>query len=630
MMMISLSRKTVRQTWRPYAGAFVALACGIVLMALTVSLLGAIEETASQTDVSAADRVKLDDLAAMFGFMAGVSLFMAMFVVASTFGFVVATRRRELGLLRLVGATPRQVRRLVLGESAVVALLATVVGCAVATVSLPGVLWLLEVRGITDLDLETPAPWLAWSVAAPAGAGVALIGARRAARRAAKVAPVAALQEAAIERRRLTVWQVLVGLTCAAAVLTVLVFSSRMEPLFILVTAIFLPEVIVIGLMCFGGILFPTLAGLLARPFADRDVSARLARDHVRTASRTPASLAAPIVAMSSIAGSLILALSFTADWTTALDREQLAAPLVVETGAPGVGDLVADHPAVAVADARRSVHLRLRGEPEDVEAVDVADAAAARGLHAVRGDLDDLHGRALAVSETWTSDSGKDLGDTVAARIGGQDVQLRIVAVVADAPDLYGDHVVADDLVAKQLKGVDPEQVFVVPADGVSAGEARAALEASLAGTSSRVLTADAWIDQVDRETRAANNVGLLVLLGPAGLFSGIAIVNAILIGASQRRKQLRVVRLLGATDQQLRRMAVWEAGLVGAAALLVGGLVTGFVGWLVRRVTTADVAGVHLTVPWLPLGAVAATCAALVVVGALAGSRSALRTGS
>ena len=69
-------------------------------------------------------------------------------------------------------------------------------------------------------------------------------------------------------------------------------------------------------------------------------MSARLARDHVRTAVRTPAALAAPVLAISAIAGSMMVALSFTADWVTALDRAQLATPHVVETGGDArVGD---------------------------------------------------------------------------------------------------------------------------------------------------------------------------------------------------------------------------------------------------------------------------------------------------
>ena len=84
----------------------------------------------------------------MVGIMSAIALFMAMFVVASTFGFVVAARRRELGLLRLVGATPGQVRRMVLGESAVVAVLATVAGCLLAAVTGPAFGALLEARGV--------------------------------------------------------------------------------------------------------------------------------------------------------------------------------------------------------------------------------------------------------------------------------------------------------------------------------------------------------------------------------------------------------------------------------------------------------------------------------------------------
>jgi putative ABC transport system permease protein len=99
------------------------------------------------------------------------------------------------------------------------------------------------------------------------------------------------------------------------------------------------------------------------------------------------------------------------------------------------------------------------------------------------------------------------------------------------------------------------------------------------------------------------------------------------VLIGVSQRRRQLRTISLLGATPGQLRRIAVWEAGLVGAAALLAGGAVTGFVAWLVRHAVTRDVPGASMTVPWVPLGAVGATCAGLALLAAFVGSRRVVR---
>ncbi|MFC7495307.1 MULTISPECIES: FtsX-like permease family protein [unclassified Nocardioides] len=610
--MLSLSRKTVRQSWPPYAGAFVALAGGVALISVAVTLGGAIAVSAERAGVTAAERTQLDDLAAMVGMMSVVALFMAMFVVASTFGFVIAARQRELGLLRLVGATPRQVRRMVLGESVVVAVLATIGGLLLATIATPAFVALLESKGLLAVELTMPAPWISWSASAGAGILVALLGSWRASRRASRVEPVAALREAALERRRPTVVQIVVGTICLAGSVALFLVASSVGPLFALVCGILVPEVVVIGLVCFGRVLFPWLGGLLARPFARRDVAARLARDHVRTGARTPAAVAAPILAISAVAGSMMVSLDFGADWSSALDRARLHAPLVVETaGDPAVAPLLTGDPEVELADQRVVI-----GEHE---VVDVRLAREARGLHAVRGSLDDLGDERVAVTETYAMDEGVGVGDAVRLRVDGERVRAEVAAIVSDAPDLYADVLVPPALGGERADRVVPDLVFVDPGT--------ADVEALLAGTSATVLTSEAWIDQVDAQTRANNRIGLWVLLGPAGLYAGIAIVNSVLIGVSQRRRQLRTVSLLGATDDQLRRMAIWEAGLVGGGALLLGGLVTGFVGWLIRHASTRDVADVGLTIPWLPLAAIAATCLGLAVAAALAGARAASR---
>lgn len=610
--MLSLSRRTVRQSWPPYVGAFVAMACGVVLIAMTATMIGAVDVSTRRAGVTAAERVQLDDLAAMLGIMAGVSVFMAMFVVASTFGFVVAARQRELGLLRLVGATPRQVRRMVLGESAIVAVLATVAGGLLATLVTPVFIALLEAKGLLAVELTMPPPWIAWVAAAGCGIGVALLGSWRASKRAARVSPVAALREAGLERRRPSVVQIVVGTVCLVGPAAVLLVADEISPLLAMVVGILLPEVVVVGLVCFGRLLFPWLGGQLARPFVGRDVATRLAREHVRTGARTPAALAAPVLAIAAIAGSMIVTLSFAADWTTALDREQLQTPVVVETnGDATVATALTSDPDVALADPRIVVGER--------EVVDVALVEQTRGLRAVRGSLDDLGDDRIAVTETYASDAGTGLGDRVAIRVDGERVRPVVAAVVSDAPGLYADVLVPPALGGARAARVVPEVVFVDPGS--------ADLTAVLAGTEATVLTAEAWIDQVDARTRANNQLGLWVLLGPAGLYAGIAIVNSVLIGVSQRRRQLRTVALLGATDEQLRRMAIWEAGLVGAAALLLGGLVTASVGGLLRFAIARDVADAALTVPWLPLAAIAATCLGLALVAALVGARVAVR---
>lgn len=70
-------------------------------------------------DPSAArDAEQLTSVVALPGTAAGVTGFVSVFVTASTFAFVIALRTRELGLLRMAGATPGQVRRTLLGEAA--------------------------------------------------------------------------------------------------------------------------------------------------------------------------------------------------------------------------------------------------------------------------------------------------------------------------------------------------------------------------------------------------------------------------------------------------------------------------------------------------------------------------------
>jgi putative ABC transport system permease protein len=622
-MMLQLSRQTVRHSWPPYVGALVALTGGVTLLATAVSISAAVDSSSRGAALSRAERAQLADLTSLFGIMSAVALFMAVFVVGSTFGFVVAARRRQLGLLRLVGATPRQVRLMVLGESAVVAVLAAVAGCLLALVATPAFLAVLRWRGVLVIDLTMPGPWLAWAVAAPTGIAVALLGSWRASKRAARVSPLAAFQEAGLERRRPSVWQLVIGTLCLGGTVAAVVLTRDTSPIFALVTAVLLPEVVVIGLYCFGGLVFPTLAGLVGRPFVGRDVSARLARDHVRTAVRTPVALAAPILAISAIAGSLILTLSFVADWTTALNREQLAAPYVVSTeNDPSVASRL-DDADLPLVDERASVTVEVGPElsAESVEAVDPATAVPARGLRAVEGDLAGLAAGGVAVSESRHTDQGTDVGDVLELRVDGKVLRPRVVAVFRDAPDLFGELVAPRSLVLPDDRDAKPDLLFVDPGD--------TDLARLLDGTDARVLTADQWIDEVDQQTRAANTLGLWVLLGPAGLYAGIAIVNSVMVGASQRRAQLRTIALLGATRRQLRRMALWEAGLVGAAGLLAGTAVTVLVGWTIRVATSADVPDQPFMLPWVPLGAIGATCAALTMLAALVGSRRAVRPG-
>ena len=116
-------------------------------------------------------------------------------------------------------------------------------------------------------------------------------------------------------------------------------------------------------------------------------------------------------------------------------------------------------------------------------------------------------------------------------------------------------------------------------------------------------------------------------MLLGPAALYSAIAIANTLLMGSLQRRHEFVTSRLLGATPAQLRRMVLWESSLVGTIALSLGTAITVTVGVLIRHAMNAGLADVPTTVPWGILLGIGALCLILAVGSALAPTTYLLR---
>lgn len=627
MMLLDLSRHTVRRNIAPYVGSFVALFLGVTLIGLTVEMITAVAYATSRLDPGDTEgRLQLDDLASMFGVMSSFSGFIAIFVVASTFSFVVSSRRRELGLLRLIGATPRQVRRMILGESLIVAAVASLAGCVFAHLMTPATLWLAHERGLTPMKLDPPSFWPTLAIAFPIGAVVALIGARSAARRAAKIPPIDAMREAAVERRRMGFWRFTVGLVCLAGSLAMLITMGAVTGELSLVLGIFAPEMLVISAVCFGPWLFPALARLIAWPLVRRgDVTIRLARDNVAASAKRTASLAAPTLAISAIGGSLLLTLGIAADWDHAINQQYLKAPVVVQ-GDGRTGEILSSSPAVKVADASAPTSITLidregERELEDAETISVPDAVAARGLSADKGSLEDLRGHTIALSKSYAFDSGYHLGSTVRAAFGdGKPVKLKVVAIVESAPSLHGDL-----LLPPGLAKAKADRWFVMPEPGIA--DPVSTINAELRGTPGHAESAKAWIAATDADLRKSNTFALWVLLGPSGFYAALAIANTLLMGSLQRHREFVATRLIGATERQVRKVVLWESALVTASSLTMGAIISATVAVLVGRALSSDLESMPIDVPWLGLGTIGATCLVIATVAAVAPTAYMLR---
>ncbi|TDO51235.1 putative ABC transport system permease protein [Kribbella sp. VKM Ac-2571] len=635
--MFFLSRQTVGRHRSLYAGSFVALAVGVFLLGLaatataaTIAYHGPASASISVTtlggDGTAPQNVKVplsdadvSGLQTVLSMVGAISGFITIFVIASTFAFAVASRRREYGLLRLIGATPRQIRRMVLGEAVAVALAASLTGAIAAQLATPLLLRKASYTELAPVKLEPASPWVPLAIAVGAGMLVAMLGARSAARRAGRVGPVDALREASLEPPRIGPVRVVFGLLFLAGAITMLTLIRPSSGEGAVPLAMFTPMVMVIALTLLAPLVVPLVGRVWAVPLvAWTQVSGRLARSNVLAAPRRSASLASPILAISAIAGSMVLSLSFAADSAAATIRDAVRAPIVVTGAAPvagaGVKAVDAGVPLQVVRVAADYAEL------EDAEGIDPVVASQTRDLTVRSGDLGALTGNTVAVSKEMAGFEGYRVGDEVPVVFPDRTpVKLRVVAIVKDAFGVNPSFLIPLELARKHAPEARTERSFVLPADGIAPAD----LAQRIPGAQ---LATDWEADQAEG-LRKGNRLGLVMLLGPAALYSAIAIANTLLMGSLQRRHEFVTSRLLGATPAQLRRMVLWESSLVGAVALSLGAAITITVGVLVRHSMTSGVADVPITVPWGILLGIGGLCLTLAVGSALAPTTYLLR---
>jgi putative ABC transport system permease protein len=396
--------------------------------------------------------------------------------------------------------------------------------------------------------------------------------------------------------------------------------------------AIFVPIVFVIGMVALAPVFVPIFARLWGLVLRRAGVPARLADRNVWASPRRTGSLAAPILGICAIAGTLSIMMSFIGDLTYAQGL-QASRPSLDVTSSAGqdLTSRLADLKGVGVVDGTvpAEVVLTDRGSAEGtaVEGIDPATFQAARRLDVQQGSLDRLRGDAIAMIESVARDQRYRLGEPVRLSfLDGTVKTLELVAVVADAPHRVPDAMVPKPLVEDHVRPATPERWLVVPEPGVGLDELADTVRAEI-GSAATVEPTSAWLGAQSDDFRRSNNRALVVLLGPAGGYAGIAIVNTLLVGSLRRRREFVASRLVGATPRQIRRMIVWESSLVSLAALTIGGGITATVALLARRAMMADVDAATTTVPWLTLGGIVVACVALAVAAALVPAGRVLR---
>jgi putative ABC transport system permease protein len=629
-----LSWRGLRRRAAGLAGAFVALALGVALTTASGVVLGA---SSRRSVLDAASAAALTQAATLLVMLAVIGAFVTMFIVASTFAFSVAQRRRELARLRLVGATPGQVSRLVLVEAVAVALAAGITGGLLGVPAVAALVWTLSVFEVVPAGLRVPVS--AGTVVGPAvvattvGFVVAVAGAAAAARRAARVAPGEALRDAASDQRVMTRGRWITGLAAVVIGAAMLAVIPLAPPDGRLPLAFFVSQPLVVACAMLAPVLVVPLTAVVTAPVGRLSAaSGLLARQNLKSAVRRTASTAAPVLVLVGVAGSLLAGTQVL----SAANRQDAhllyTSDLIdIPVRAPAL-DGVAALPGVAAVSrvATSQVRARVNRATRSLAAlgVDPGAAPSVLGLGDVDGNLAGLRGATVAVARTAAASYRLRLGDDLRVRLAdGTPATLRIVALFDGTP-LSSPVLLPYDLIVMHRLGGQagpPDAIHIRLAAGASPGE----VTDRLTRAGDTVLTTDRFLAQRSDARAEGMRIGALVLAVFALAYTLVAVANTTVMSFADRHREFVRLRVVGASPAQILRMVLWEALAIAFTGLTFGAAVISVSTGGLWAVLSGIGLPIPLTLPWPQLAAIAAAAATVVLVAAAAPAVALLRRG-
>jgi len=559
----------------------------------------------------------------------GIALFVGSFVIANSLSITIAQRTREFATVRTIGGSRAQILTSILLEALVVGVIASLVGLA-AGVGLAKVLfWLFDAVGFTlpnsGLILEPTAVVIALA----AGILVTLVASVRPAFRATRVPPIAAVREGAeLPKSRFAHFRVPVSILVTLvgfAALTWALFGPGLSTTALLVWMGIGALLIFLGVALLAERLVTPLATSLGWPSSRfGGVAGTLARENARrNPQRTASTAAALMIGLALVTLVAVLAAGIVSTFRDAVDELWKDADYAV-TAQNNFSPL-----PVSVAQATSTA--------EGVDAVGNVRAGQARAFNSTFNAtaIDPPTSRIFSIK--W-----KEGSDAVLARLG--DAGAFVTENYADDHDLAVGSPIQLTFANGARKRFVVRAIFEPPTGGSPFGPVtisartwdrfnehprnlfsfvimkggqteanQAALERRLADfPNAKVQTRSEFVENQISGLSSVLNI-LYVLLALSVIVSLFGIVNTLVLTVFERTRELGMLRAIGMTRRQVRRMIRHESvitALIGGALGIVLGVVLGAL--LVARVDFIDFT--------LPVGQLILFAIAAVIVGILA----------
>ncbi|MEV5707136.1 FtsX-like permease family protein [Actinoallomurus sp. NPDC052274] len=501
-----------------------------------------------------------------------ISIFVGAFIIFNTFSMLVAQRSRELALLRAVGASRRQVTRAVLGEAVGVGLVGSTVGLG-AGVGLAVLLRTLFNALGADLGgglAFTYQPVL-WSYVV--GMVVTVVAAYFPARRAARIPPVAAMRDdVAMPQRSLRI-RVVAGslVTAAGAVLGGLGLGGSGAALLGVGLAL-----VFLGVAMLAPVLArPVVRALgVAYPRLFRTPGRLATQNALRNPRRTAATASALMIGLALVSGINVMSASAKASISRQVDRGFAADYMV--TAAERVfspaepARAVRAAPRVEQVTALYSGRFAAGGRTRSFVATDrPADLERAARLSLVSGSTDLGRDGLLVDRPTATSD-GLRVGSTAGVRFpDGSTASVRVAGIYARNP-LVGSRVLA---LPAYLAHTDHPTGVALMVNVTKADTAtKKAVEQALSAYPGLKVQ-----DRSDVKKSVQRGVDQFVLLLTALLalsivIAALGIINTLALSVIERTREIGLLRAIGTSRRQTRRMIRLESVLIAAFGAVLG----------------------------------------------------------
>jgi putative ABC transport system permease protein len=593
------------------------------------------EEFATEREAKMHDAV--DTWSLMPLLFAAIAVVVSILVIANTFSILFAQRMRDFALLRCVGATRRQVVGSVRREAAVVGVLASLIGVLVGVGLGYGLIALINALVPTARSgvVNTRAPIMTASAPEPTafwpwllggfavGLLVTLLASWLPTRRVVRVSPLAALRpHVAVDARTATgrTRLALAALGLVAGPVLLGAAMARDNAVLMLAGG----GAVAAGVLLVGPVLVPRLIRIAGAPLGGtgRLATANAVRNPRRTAATTASLLVCVTLTTAVLTGSATMRAASDAERGV---EHPIDAALTSSEAPLGTDllDRVRRTPGVEQAMPVDGAVARVSGLDDPIP---VLTAPAAAQVARDGGTFAHVEPGEIRIDpHSLTDDPLRDpidigAGDEVTVRVGDREARLQVVVGVQGTHELHQPSgwgpaaVVAPETLAQLTDSPQPQAIWVRATLGADALQLVGALD-ELAGPGGAEV--DDQLQARAAEDRSLGNLtsSVLGLLGISVAIAVIGIANTLGLSVLERARENALLRALGLTRRQLRRMLAAEAMLLSVVATGLGTVIGVGFGWVgYETFVERALIEVPLQVPWVQLGVV-------VLLAALAG---------